>query len=107
MTHHPHVHMIVPGGGIALLLMVGGVVVREINWLAWPLTFFAIFVAIWGRAPTETQRLIAQLPGGKFLLKGFDGGFEFLGRHVGDAHSLLRLIGYCQSPWRKIRRSCH
>ena len=58
--------------GIALLLLVGGVIVREIPWLAWPLTFVGIFLVIWGRAPSKTERVIAQLPGGKFLLTGLD-----------------------------------
>jgi hypothetical protein len=58
--------------GIAVLLLVGGMIVREITWLAWPLTFVAIFLVIWGRAPTETEKFIAQLPGGKLLLKGLD-----------------------------------
>ena len=58
--------------GIALLLVVVGAILREFTWLVFPLTCFAIFLVIWGRAPSETEGIITQLPGAKSLLKVLD-----------------------------------
>jgi hypothetical protein len=47
-------------------------IIREIHWLAVILTLFGLFLVVWGRLPTETERAITQLPGGKSILKGLD-----------------------------------
>jgi hypothetical protein len=58
--------------GIGLLVAVLAMIIREIHWLAALLTFFGLFLIIWGRLPNETERAIAQLPGGAIILKGLD-----------------------------------
>jgi hypothetical protein len=58
--------------GLALLVPVLVMLAREIYWLVVPLTLFGMFLIVWGRAPSETERLVSQLPGGKHLLKGLN-----------------------------------
>jgi hypothetical protein len=58
--------------GIALLLAVLAMIIREIHWLAALLTFFGLFLIVWGRLPSETETSVAQLPGGVIILKGLD-----------------------------------
>ncbi len=58
--------------GIALLLAVVTMIIREIHWLAVVLVFFGLFLVVWGRLPKETETTIAQLTGGKIILKGLD-----------------------------------
>jgi hypothetical protein len=58
--------------GIALLLAVAAMIIREIHWLAVVLVFFGLLLVAWGRLPKETETTISQLPGGKIILKGLD-----------------------------------
>ena len=58
--------------GIALLLAVLAMIIREIHWLAALLTFFGLFLIVWGRLPNETEKAITQLPRGEAILKGLD-----------------------------------
>jgi|SRR5579863_407698 len=58
--------------GIALLVAVFAMIIREIHWLAVLLTLFGLFLVVWGRLPNETEKAIAQLPGGKIILVGLD-----------------------------------
>jgi hypothetical protein len=58
--------------GIALLFAVFAVIIREVHWLAAVLLFLGLFLIVWGRLPKETEEMIAQLPGGKVILKGLD-----------------------------------
>ena len=58
--------------GIALLLAVLAMIIREIHWLAALLTFFGLFLIVWGRLPSETEKSVAQLPGGTLILKVLD-----------------------------------
>jgi hypothetical protein len=58
--------------GLALLMVVLAMIIREIHWLAALLMFLGLFLVVWGRLPIETEKMIAQLPGGKIILKGLD-----------------------------------
>ena len=58
--------------GIALLLAVLAMIIREIHWLAVLLALFALFLVVWGRLPNQTEKAIGQLPGGNIILKGLD-----------------------------------
>ena len=58
--------------GLALLMVVLAMIIREIHWLAALLMFLGLFLVVWGRLPVETEKMIAQLPGGKIILKGLD-----------------------------------
>ena len=55
--------------GLALLMVVLAMIIREIHWLAALLMFLGLFLVVWGRLPVETEKMIAQLPGGKIILK--------------------------------------
>ena len=58
--------------GIGLLVVVLAMIIREIHWLAALLMFLGLFLIVWGRLPNETEKAIAQLPGGEIILKGLD-----------------------------------
>ena len=58
--------------GIGLLVVVLAMIIREIHWLAALLLFLSLFLIVWGRLPNETEKAIAQLPGGEIILKGLD-----------------------------------
>lgn len=58
--------------GIALLTTVLAVFLREIQWLAAPVFLFGIFLIVWGRLLSETEKWIAQLPGREIILNGLD-----------------------------------
>src|SRR6266849_1538684 len=58
--------------GIGLLVVVLAMIIREIHWLAALLMFLGLFLIVWGRLPNETEKAIAQLPGGESILKGLD-----------------------------------
>jgi hypothetical protein len=48
--------------GLALLVPVLVMLAREIYLLVVPLTLFGMFLIVWGRAPSETERLVASFP---------------------------------------------
>jgi hypothetical protein len=54
--------------GLALLVPVMVMLAREVHWLALPITLFGMFLIVWGRAPTATEKLIGKLPGGRYVL---------------------------------------
>jgi hypothetical protein len=78
--------------GIALLLAVLAMIIREIQWLAALLTLFGLFLIVWGRLPSETEKWIAQLPGGEIILKGLDELDTILVPREPDAEKHLREI---------------
>jgi hypothetical protein len=56
--------------GLALLVAAIAVIGRSFLWVAWPLSLFAVFLIFWGRSPQWIESYIAQLPGGRYLLRG-------------------------------------
>jgi len=58
--------------GIGLLVVVLAMIIREMHWLAALLMFLGLFLIVWGRLPNETEKAIAQLPGGEIILEGLD-----------------------------------
>ena len=88
MTHHPHVHMIVPGGGISL---------DGARWISCP-AHFLVSVRVLSRL---FRRLFLEM-----LAKAYDaGGLNFYGQHVGlsDPAKFRRFL----APLRKAEWVVH
>jgi hypothetical protein len=56
--------------GIALVAAALAVIGRDYPWIAVPLTLFAMFLIVWGRAGQRTEEFVGRIPGGNYLLKG-------------------------------------
>src|SRR6516165_9899164 len=54
--------------GLALLVAAVAVIGQVYTWIAWPITLFALFLIVWGRAPNAVETYIARLPGGNRMV---------------------------------------
>jgi len=81
--------------GIGLLVAVLAMSMCEIHWLAALLTFFGLFLVLWGRLPNETEKAIIQLPGsyqsGGSDIRGYGDKTRTKSTHVAD-------LLLCMSP---------